>query len=266
MGLIKRRWFRIFASGLILLYLLERVFVYTQDLGFLPSVILLGSFLVPVTFVAYLYERLPDWDVPLSPLAVCFLWGGALGTAIAGTLEYRTLVTLSFFSLLGAGLIEEAAKLIFPLLYYYLGCYRSEADGIILGVSAAMGFAALETMGYALVTFLQSGQDSAALNGVLLLRGLSSPAGHASWTGLVCAVLFRERSRAGSAVLNLRVVGAFVTAVLLHVLWDTFNSLSGSAMVDLLAVVLSIEVALASLTLLILRIREAIEAPTRDRF
>jgi RsiW-degrading membrane proteinase PrsW (M82 family) len=242
----------------VLLYLSERVFVYTRDLGFLPSIIFLGSFLVPVTFVAYLYERLPDWEVPLPPLAVCFLWGGVLGTVIAGTLEYRTFATLSFLLLAGAGLIEEAAKLIFPLIYYFLGRYRSEADGIILGVSAAMGFAAFETMGYSLVTFLQSRQDLATLEYVLLLRGLASPTGHAAWTGLVCAVLFRERLRAGSAVLSWRIVGAFVTAVLLHALWNIFNSLSGSAMVNFLSVVLSIGVALASLILLVLRIREAI--------
>jgi protease PrsW len=60
-GLIKHRWFQIFLSGFILLCLSERVFVYTRDLGFLTSIIFLGSFLVPVTFVAYLYERLPDW-------------------------------------------------------------------------------------------------------------------------------------------------------------------------------------------------------------
>lgn len=260
MGLIKHRWFQILASGFVLLYLSERVLVYTRDLGFLPSVILLGSFLVPVTFVAYLYERLPDWDVPLLALAVCFLWGGVVGTVIAGTIEYRTFAALSFLLLAGAGLIEEAAKLIFPLIYYFLGRYRSEADGIILGVSAGMGFAALETMGYALVTFLQSGQDLAALDKVLLLRGLTSPAGHAAWTGLVCAVLFRERLRAGSAVLNWRIIGAFAMAVLLHALWNIFNSLSGSATVNVLSVVLSIEVALASLTLLILRVREAIRA------
>ena len=49
-------------------------------------------------------------------------------------------------------------------------------------------------------------------------------------------------------------------AVLLHGLWNIFNSLSGSATVNVLSVVLSIEVALASLTLLILRVREAIRA------
>ena len=260
MGLLKHRWFQIFLSGFVLLYLAERVFVYTRDLVFLPSIILLGSFLVPVAFVAYLYERLPDWEVPLPPLVVCFLWGGVLGTAIAGTLEYRTFATLSLLLLAGAGLIEEAAKLIFPLIYYFLGRYRSEADGIILGVSAAMGFAAIETMGYALVTFLQSRQDLATLEYVLLLRGLASPTGHAAWTGLVCAVLFRERLRAGSAVLSWRIVGAFATAVLLHALWNVFNSLSGSATANFLSVVLSTGVALVSLTLLVLRVREAIRA------
>ena len=45
--------------------------------------------LVPVTYVAYLYERLPSWDVPLQALAVYFLWGGVLGTVLAGALSTR---------------------------------------------------------------------------------------------------------------------------------------------------------------------------------
>lgn len=264
MGPIKHRWFQIFASGFVLLCLVERGLVYTRDLAFLPSVILLGSFLVPITFVAYLYERLPDRDVPLPPLAVCFVWGGVLGTLSAGILEYHALVTLSFPSLLGASVIEETAKLVFPVTYYFLGRYRSEADGIIFGVSAAMGFAAFETTGYALVTYVQSRQDLAALNEVLLVRGVASPAGHAAWTGLVCAVLFRERLRVGRPVLNWQLVGAFTAAVLLHALLNFFNRLGGSPAVDFLSVVLSFGVALASLTLLILRVREAIQAlPTK---
>lgn len=54
----------------------ERVLVTTGNPNFVPSVILLGAFLVPVVFVTYLYERLPDWEVPLGPLATCFIWGG----------------------------------------------------------------------------------------------------------------------------------------------------------------------------------------------
>ncbi len=50
------------------------------------------------------------------------------------------------------------------------------------------------------------------------MSGLTAPAGHLSWTGLVCAVLWRERLKVGHATLNWRVVGAFLTAVVLHAL------------------------------------------------
>jgi RsiW-degrading membrane proteinase PrsW (M82 family) len=171
---LTRRWFQIFAGGLVLLYLLERTLLATQSLNYVPSVLLLGAFLVPATFVTYLYERLPQWEVPLPPLAVCFFWGGALGTVVAESLEYDLLRSLGVLALLGVGLIEEGA-------------------GIVLGVSTAMGFAALETMGYGFMTLLQSQGNLVTLDEVLLARGLMSPAGHAAWTGLVCAVLWRER-------------------------------------------------------------------------
>ena len=258
MRILRRRWLRTFIAGLVLLYFTERVLVTTSNPNFVPSVILLGAFLVPVVFVTYLYERLPDWEVPVGPLATCFLWGGAVGTLVAGTLEYDLLRSLGIFSLLGIGLIEESAKLIFPLIFFFAGRYRSEASGILFGVASAMGFAALETMGYAFVTLLQSKGSLGALDEVLLVRGLMSPAGHAAWTGLVCAVLWRERLKVGHATLNWRVGGAFLTAVVLHALWDTFASLRSTTVVEFLSVAfLSLLVAVVSLVLLLRGVREA---------
>jgi RsiW-degrading membrane proteinase PrsW (M82 family) len=262
MRVLRRRWLQIFFGGLVLLYLLERTLLATQSLNFVPSVLLLGAFLVPVTFTIYLYERLPEWEVPLPPLAVCFVWGGALGAVVAGSLEYDLLRSLGVLALLGVGLIEEGAKLIFPLTFYFLGRYRSEGAGILFGVSTAMGFAALETMGYGFITLLQSRGNLALLDEVLLARGLTSPAGHAAWTGLVCAVLWRERLRVGRAVLNGKVVGAFATAVVLHAVWDTFASVRSSTFVGFLSLeLLSLLVAVVSLTLLIRRVREASRVP-----
>lgn len=256
--MLKRRWLQIFVSGLVLLYLLERTLVATSVPTLIPSVLLLGAFLVPVTFVTYLYERLPNWEVPLPPIAICFLWGGALGTIVAGTLEYEVLRTLGILPEFGIGLIEESAKLAVPLVFYFLGRYRSEAAGIVLGAATAMGFAALETMGYGFVSLLSSQGNLAVLDEVLLVRGLTSPAGHAAWTGLVCAVLWRERLKAGHSTLNWRVAGAFLTAVILHALWDTFASVSTSTFLEFVIVaLLSLLVALVSLVLLIRRVREA---------
>src|SRR5215203_487875 len=197
MKILKRRWFQIFVSGLLLLFLVERTLVATSDPNYVPSALLLGAFLVPVTFVTYLYERLPNWDVPLPPVAICFIWGGVLGTVVAGTIEYDVARALGFLPKLGIGVIEEGAKLILPLVFYFLGRYRSEAAGIVFGVTTAAGFASLETMGYGFVSLLGSKGNVGVLDEVLLVRGLSSPAGHMSWTGLVCAVLWRERLKVG---------------------------------------------------------------------
>ena len=86
MRVLRRRWLQVLVSGLVLLFLVERTLVATSNPNYVPSVILLGAFLVPISFVTYLYERLPSWDVPLPALAVCFLWGGVLGTVVAGAL------------------------------------------------------------------------------------------------------------------------------------------------------------------------------------
>jgi RsiW-degrading membrane proteinase PrsW (M82 family) len=159
---------------------------------------------------------------------------------------------------LGIGLIEESAKLIVPLIFYFLGRFRSEAAGIVLGVATAAGFAGLETMGYGFVSLLQSKGNLGILDEVLLVRGLTSPAGHIAWTGLVCAVLWRERVKAGHATFNWRVGGAFATAVMLHALWDTFASIRSSTFVGFLSIELgSVLIALVSLILLIRRVREA---------
>jgi protease PrsW len=257
-GVLRRRWLQIFVSGLILLFLVERTLVATANPNYVPSVILLGAFLVPISFVTYLYERLPNWDVPLPAIAVCFLWGGVLGTVIAGTLEYDVIRTLGFLPKLLIGLIEESAKLIVPLVFYFLGRYRSEAAGIVIGVATAAGFAGLETMGYGFVTLLQSKGNLGVLDEVLIMRGLTSPAGHMAWTGLVCAVLWRERLKVGHATLDWRVLGAFLTAVALHALWDTFASVRSATFVEFLSVeLLSLLVAVVSLVLLIRRVREA---------
>jgi protease PrsW len=256
--ILRRRWLQIFASGLVLLYLVERTLVATADLNYVPSVILLGAFLVPITFVTYLYERLPNWDIPLPAVAVCFLWGGVLGTVVAGTLEYDVARALGFRPKLAIGLIEESAKLMVPLIFYFLGRYRSEAAGIVLGVATAAGFAGLETMDYGFVSLLASRGNLGVLDEVLLVRGLTSPAGHMAWTGLVCAVLWRERIKAGHAILNLRITGAFLTALVLLALWDTFASVRSATFVGFLSVELvSLLIALVSVILLIQRVREA---------
>jgi hypothetical protein len=62
----------------------------------------------------------------------------------------------------------------------------------------------------------------------------------------------RERLKVGLATLNWRVGGAFLTAVVLHALWDTFASVRSATFMEFLSIMfLNLLVALVSLVLLI---------------
>jgi len=264
MGILKSRWLQILVVGVLMFIATEQALRVTGNPNFIPVVLMLGSFIIPVVFVAYFFERERVYDQgihresPLIVAAICFLVGGVLGVVMAGVLEFQTLQRLSAVGLFGVGLIEEAVKLIFPVILFVRARYRSEADGLLFGVAAGMGFAALETMGYGLVVLVASEGDVGALQNVLLVRGLLSPAGHAAWTGLICAVLWRERAREDGSFLYIRVLSVFLLAVVLHALWNLVNSLNVQDAAQLLVVIAgNLFIAGISLTLLFRRLRES---------
>jgi RsiW-degrading membrane proteinase PrsW (M82 family) len=261
-GFIRRPWFLVFIVGLALFFATEEVLRVTQNPNLIPTVILLGAFLVPLTFVTFIFEYEPVKDVPLPTVIVCFLWGGIIGITAAGLLEYETLKSLTFPGLLGVAVIEEAVKLIFPLILYARGRYRKEAHGLLFGVTSGMAFAALETMGYGLVALINSQGSVTALQDILFVRGLLSPAGHAAWTGLLCAVIWQQRTR-GRSILNSAVIGTFVLVVILHALWDFFDILPAQTpALSVILILANVAVAGISVVLLVRRIRESTRVTT----
>ena len=255
--LFHQRWLQIAVGGILLFGITEAALVTTGDPLFFPTVILLGAFVVPVTFVAYFYEYVRDRDISMPLLTTCFVVGGLIGVIMAGFIEYGTLRNASVASSFGIGLIEETVKLIFPVVMFISWKYQHEADGLLFGVAAGMGFAALETMGYALVNLIQSGGDVGVLQQVLLIRGLLSPSGHAAWTGFVCAALWRHRQLTGHPF-GLSVIGAFLVAIVLHSLWDIVGSMNVQTSGQLaLYIILLLALVVISLFLIIWRFRKA---------
>lgn len=253
----RQRWFQVLAIGLIFFAVTVQAIRMTGNPSFFPTVILVGAFVVPVTFVIYFYEHVRDRDISLVLLTTCFFVGGLLGLVAAGLMEYGALRGMGISSLLGVGLIEESVKLVFPIAMFVSWKYRHEADGLLFGVAAGMGFAALETMGYALVSLIQSRGDVSVLEQVLLVRGFLSPAGHAAWTGFVCAVLWRQRQRTGH-ILGLPVIGAFLVAVLLHAMWNIVNTIqTPTLLLTGFSIIGSLIIVVISLTLVLRRFREA---------
>ena len=82
-----------------------------------------------------------------------------------------------------------------------------------------MGFAALESTGYAFTALLLShGQIEASIFATVI-RGLIAPFGHGAWTGILGAVLFRQ-STSRHFRINGPVIVAYLFVSVLHALWD----------------------------------------------
>ncbi len=253
-----RPWLQILIIGVLLFIATEQALRVTGNPNIFPTVILLGSFVVPITFVTYFYQHVRHREISLPLLTTCFVVGGVIGLLAAGFLEYRTLNDAGIPSLIGISVIEESAKLIFPLYMYFTWQYRHEADGLLFGIAAGMGFAALETMGYGLVSFLRSLGNIDVVQQVLIIRGFLSPAGHAAWTGFVCAMLWRERERKGRISIDWQVIVAFIVAIVLHTLWNMVNTLGTETTTRLVITIIgNLAIAAVSLILVFRRYLES---------
>jgi protease PrsW len=82
----------------------------TGNSNLIPAIVLLGSFLIPVTFVASAFRR-ADAVVTVQRIFTAFVYGGLLGVLGASILEAALLRQASSPGLAGVALIEEAAKL-----------------------------------------------------------------------------------------------------------------------------------------------------------
>src|SRR5215467_12046763 len=105
-------WWRILLIGLALFLLSVVIFAVTQNPNLFPTVGLIGNFLVPVSYVAFFYERRHMSQVTLVSTARAFFYGGVLGVIAAGLLEPVFIHRLTFVSAFVVGFIEEFAKIL----------------------------------------------------------------------------------------------------------------------------------------------------------
>jgi hypothetical protein len=170
-------WPAIFVGGLALWVATVLVTFATQNSNLIPTIILLGSFLVPVTFVTYAFSHA---DPIITPQRIfgAFVVGGILGVLGASLLEAELLKTPSAFTYLWVGLIEEAVKLAaLWLLARRLPRY-SARDGMVLGATVGLGFAAFESAGYAFNALFTSMACPLGVVETEVLRGILTPIGH----------------------------------------------------------------------------------------
>jgi len=110
----------ILVGGVVAYLIVLFVMVDTQNVNFFPSLLLVGAVTVPMSVLVVANQagsssRVPTWAIVFTAIV-----GGVIGVVAAGLLEYDTLRRLGSVPMLFIGLIEEAAKLIVPVILYLL--------------------------------------------------------------------------------------------------------------------------------------------------
>jgi protease PrsW len=222
-------WKQVFVTGLMLWLASVLVTGLTGNLNMIPTVILLGSFLVPATAVVWYLDHYQSAELDPWRVLSAFLVGGVLGVLAASLLEFL-LLSDGLLAYLSVGFIEELAKLV-ALLVVARGIARHTVrDGIVLGAAVGFGFAALESSGYAFNALLvrEGAVVRLSLGSLVmteLLRGILAPVGHGLWTGILGGVLFGA-SRNRPLRMTPGVIGAYVLVSLLHGLWDSMRGIA----------------------------------------
>ncbi len=219
-------WRRVLVTGLLLFVATTVVMFATANPNLYPTVILIGSFLVPLVFVAYLYDHQRWTTLSFEAMARAFVLGGLLGVLGASMLEPFVVPSLTdtsngltFSAAVVVALIEEAAKLLAVVLVARRMRHTGALDGLLLGAAVGMGFAALESTGYAFTVLLATGGDVPASLVETVARALLAPFGHGLWTAILGAVLFRTSTVHGFRIRPSLIV-AYLFVVALHAGWD----------------------------------------------
>ncbi|MCP2340637.1 PrsW family intramembrane metalloprotease [Actinomadura rupiterrae] len=198
----------------------------TANSNLVPTIVLLGSFAVPMAFVVWAYEHGTSGEITVPYLFRAFVVGGVLGLLGASLLE-TYLLHPSPWMYVGVGLIEEAAKLAALMYVAHRLHVRTTRDGLVLGATVGFGFAAFESAGYAAnALFTVHGLSIRAMVETEILRGLLSPVGHGLWTAIVGGVLFSASRRRQRLHISGAVILTWLGVSLLHALWDSMHGIA----------------------------------------
>jgi RsiW-degrading membrane proteinase PrsW (M82 family) len=217
--MLTRSWVQVLTGG-VALWAVSTVFlIATDDPVLLPTVVLTGSFLVPVAMIFWFLDRTETTELTPRRLLVAFFVAGIIGLLTAAALEVWLLPS-RLFPNVWVGLIEEATKAV-GVIVLATGLRRYVVrDGVVLGVVVGLGFGAFESAGYTLNSGFDNGTFSIEnLISEEILRAVIAPFCHGLWTGLFGAAWFAAGARPTFGVL-----GAYLGVSTLHALWDAAST------------------------------------------
>ena len=162
---------------------------YGND-NFLPGLIMLGAFAMPVTVLIFFFEINVFKNIPFYKVLKYFILGGALSLILAilfFSLDFNTDIS-TYGGALMVGVIEEIPKATIVALFLFKNKKCNYIlDGLLVGAAVGAGFAAFETAGYILRNGISGGINMMLY--VIKLRGFLAPGGHVAWAAIEGAAL-----------------------------------------------------------------------------
>jgi RsiW-degrading membrane proteinase PrsW (M82 family) len=214
-------WLLLLVGGAVVWIIGAVITAVTDDTILVPTLILVGSFLVPVTMVTFALTREGEDQLSEDMLILAFVLGGAVGVVVAAFVETYLLPTATGTFIM-VGLIEELTKALIVAVIAARLVTRRPCDGMVFGATVGAGFAAFESAGYAFGTLIEHQDDHPILNILQTeaLRAVLSPFGHITWTAIFGGSLFAAAAANGRLRVTWPLVGTTVGIVTLHALWD----------------------------------------------
>jgi len=208
--------------------LLMLLMLYGRNaINVLPAFIFFGCFAIPFAVLTFFFEMNSPKNVSIFQIAKLVMVGGAISFLVTFFLfDYFPLQKI--YGAASAGIIEEIAKIIIVIILARIKITQHHChtlNGVLYGAAVGTGFAAFESAGYALNVGLET-NSFAALNHIIVFRGVLSPFTHIVWTAIAGGAFwmsFRENSdkKIISAILNTRFLSLFVISIALHFSWNT---------------------------------------------
>lgn len=219
-----RPWmfFRALAGSIALYILFNIMWHYFGNPQDIPGMIMMGTVAVPLSTLLFFYEVNVRRNISLYQVLKLVFAGGILSLLLTSVISSVIGETSDVVGLALAGPIEESAKLLALVLAARSLRYHYKLNGLLMGAAIGTGFAVFESMGYAFIFLVESGEIG-VMKEVIFVRGVLSPLGHIVWTAIAGAALWRVK---GTQPFRFSMLGQgkfwhlFLIPVLLHSLWD----------------------------------------------
>ena len=247
---------RMAIASLIIFFLFWAGWKQFTNPNLLPGLMMVGSFAIPISTLVLFMELNVRRNVSLYMVARLAFLGGILSLLITSVIDnlvgnglLPNSEVLAWMGASAAGPMEETAKVLAMVVVARAAKYKYKLNGLLVGAAVGVGFAAFESMGYAL-TFFTNGtiggtietiaterakdldiaknvgvlQGADAMIDVVVVRGILSPLGHIVWSAIAGCALWRVikgQEFKWRMLCDEKFIRLLLVPVVLHMIWNS---------------------------------------------